>query len=141
MDTLNSEGALKFNAPDGTAIELTKDDLLIDSSKKGGFVTEEDAHTTVVLDTNLSEELVAEGLMREIISKVQTMRKEAGFEVMDHIVISIRTSGKLETAAEQYKDVILHDCMADEIEFGAPHGYTKTWDINGEEAEIGVEKK
>ena len=141
MDTLNSEGALRFNAPDGTAIELTKDDLLIDSSKKGGFVTEEDAHTTVVLDTNLSEELVAEGLMREIISKVQTMRKEAGFEVMDHIVISIKTSGKLEAAAEQYKDVILHDCMADEIEFGAPHGYTKTWDINGEEAEIGVEKK
>ena len=141
MDTLNSEGALKFKAPDGTAVELTKDDLLIDSSRKGGFVTEEDAHTTVVLDTNLSDELVAEGLMREIISKVQTMRKEAGFEVMDHIVISIRTSGKLEAAAEQYKDVILHDCMADRIEFGAPHGYTKTWDINGEEAEIGVEKK
>ena len=141
MDTLNTEGTLKFNAPDGTAIELTKEDLLIDSSKKDGYVTEEDAHTTVVLDTNLSEELVAEGLMREVISKVQTMRKEAGFEVMDHIVISIRTTGKLLQAVDKYKDTILHDCMADELREEAPHGYTKSWDINGIDAEIGVEKR
>ncbi len=141
MDMLNTEGALKFNAPDGTAIELTREDLLIDSAKKDGYVTEEDAHTTVVLDTNLTEELVAEGLMREVISKVQTMRKEAGFEVMDHIVISIKTSGKLLAAVESYKDTILHDCMADALEETAPHGYTKSWDINGEAAEIGVEKQ
>ena len=141
MDRLNTEGVLKFDAPDGTSIELTKDDLLIDSAKKGGYVTEEDAHTTVVLDTNLTEDLVAEGLMRELISKVQTMRKEAGFEVMDHIVISIKSTEKLLSAVNKYKDTILHDCMADALNEETPHGYVKSWDINGEEAEIGVEKQ
>ncbi len=141
MDKLNTEGVLKFDAPDGTSIELTKDDLLIDSAKKGGYVTEEDAHTTVVLDTNLTEDLVAEGLMRELISKVQTMRKEAGFEVMDHIVISIKSTEKLLSAVNKYKDTILHDCMADALNEETPHGYVKSWDINGEEAEIGVEKQ
>ena len=141
MDKLNTEGVLKFDAPDGTSIELTKDDLLIDSAKKGGYVTEEDAHTTVVLDTNLTEDLVAEGLMRELISKVQTMRKEAGFEVMDHIVISIKSTEKLLSAVNKYKHTILHDCMADALNEETPHGYVKSWDINGEEAEIGVEKQ
>ena len=141
MDRLNTEGVLKFDAPDGTSIELTRDDLLIDSAKKGGYVTEEDAHTTVVLDTNLTEDLVAEGLMRELISKVQTMRKEAGFEVMDHIVISIKGTEKLLSAVNKYKDTILHDCMADALNEETPHGYVKSWDINGEEAEIGVEKQ
>ncbi len=140
MDELNEKGSICFNAPDGTPIELTRDDLLIDSAQKDGFVTEEDAHTTIVLDTNLTDELKAEGFMREVISKVQTMRKEAGFEVMDHIVISYRSSAKLDAVIQQYSDVITHDCMADRIERGNPHGYTKTWDINGENAEIGVEK-
>ena len=140
MDRLNTDGVLKFDAPDGTSIELTRDDLLIDSAKKGGYVTEEDAHTTVVLDTNLTEDLVAEGLMRELISKVQTMRKEAGFEVMDHIVISIKSTEKLLSAVNKYKDTILHDCMADALNEETPHGYVKSWDINGEEAKIGVEK-
>ncbi|MDD5833236.1 MAG: isoleucine--tRNA ligase [Clostridiales bacterium] len=140
MDELNEKGALSFTAPDGTAIELTRDDLLIDSAKKDGFVTEEDAHTTVVLDTNLTAELINEGLMREIISKVQTMRKEAGFEVMDRIVISYQGSEKLDAVVESYGSVITHDCMAERLEKAIPHGYVKSWDINGESAEIGVEK-
>ncbi|MDO4961034.1 MAG: isoleucine--tRNA ligase [Eubacteriales bacterium] len=140
MDELNSNGSIKFNAADGTEIELTRDDLLIDSAKKDGFVTEEDAHTTVVLDTNLTDELVAEGFMREIISKVQTMRKEAGFEVMDRIVISYENDGKLDEIIEKFSDVITHDCMAERIVKETPHGYTKTWDINGVIAELGVEK-
>ena len=78
--------------------------------------------------------------MREIISKVQTMRKEAGFEVMDHIVISYHGTAKLDEVIGQYADVITHDCMADRITKEAPHGYTKSWDINGEQAELGVEK-
>ena len=102
--------------------------------------TEEDLHTTVVLDTNITEELKNEGFMREVISKVQTMRKEAGFEVMDHIAISYEGSKVLYDVIDQYRDAISHDCLADSLEQAEPHGYTKTWDINGEILELGVEK-
>ena len=86
MDTLNETGKLTFNF-DGTEVELTKDDLLIDTAQMEGFVSEGDNTVTVVLDTNLTPELIEEGLVREIISKIQTMRKEAGFEVMNHIAL------------------------------------------------------
>ncbi len=97
-------------------------------------------HTTVVLDTNLSEELVNEGFMREIVSKVQTMRKEAGFEVTDHIEISYEGSKVLYDVIDQFSDSIMHDCLADKLEQTEPYGYTKSWEINGEIMEIGVQK-
>ena len=140
MDALNADGVLKFAAPDGTEIALTKDDLLIDVSKQGGFVTEEDLYVTVVLDTNLTPELVNEGFMREIISKVQTMRKEAGFEVMDHIRIYVKGTEKTDEVAAKYRETICHDCMAEEICLDALGGYQKEWDLNGEAVTLGVEK-
>ncbi len=140
MESLKKEGALCFEAPDGTQIKLEKEDLLIDSSKKDGYVTQEDMHTTVVLDTNLTEELIDEGFMREIISKVQTMRKEAGFEVMNHIKISCVGSERLYKVIEKYGKDICKDCMADDIAIAEPEGYTKEWDINGEQLNIGVKR-
>ena len=140
MAQLNSEGALRFNAPDGTEIVLEKDDLLIDVSEKGGFVTEENLKATVVLDTNLTDDLIDEGFMREVISKVQTMRKEAGFEVMDRIHIRYTGTEKLNSVIARYGDTIRHDCMALDIVSGEPAGYVKQWNINGEEICLGVEK-
>ena len=140
MNELNDKGVLSFAAPDGTQIELGRDDLLIDVSKQGGYVTEEDRNVTVVLDTNLTEELINEGFMREIISKVQTMRKEAGFEVMDHIAIGMTGSDRITGIADMFRETICHDCMADEISFSELRGYRKEWDINGEKVELSVEK-
>ena len=140
LNELNNKGVLSFDAPDGTRVELGRDDLLIDVSKQGGYVTEEDRNVTVVLDTNLTEELINEGFMREIISKVQTMRKEAGFEVMDHIIIGFKGSERITGIAESFKDTICHDCMADDMRFDSLSGYQKAWDINGEQVELSVEK-
>ena len=97
-------------------------------------------HTTVVLDTNLTDELIKEGFMREIISKVQTMRKEAGFEVMNRIAITYEGSEKLYDVINEFGDVICHDCMAESIEQRTPDGYVKQWDINGEPLNIGVKR-
>ncbi len=93
MDTLNEKGALTFNF-DGTEVVLTKEDLLIDTAQTEGYVSEGDNGITVVLDTNLTPELLAEGFVRELISKIQTMRKEAGFEVVDHIGYTAKTMKK-----------------------------------------------
>ena len=95
---------------------------------------------TVVLDTNLTQELIDEGFMREIISKVQTMRKEAGFEVMDRICIYAEGTPKISQVIEKYGKDICHDCMAEEIKEGSLSGYQKEWDINGEKVTLGVEK-
>ena len=140
MDQLNETGLLTFAAPDGTEISLAKEDLLIDVSKKDGYVTEEDQHVTVVLDTNLTPELLDEGFMREIISKVQTMRKEAGFEVMDRIRIYAKGTPKISSVMEKYGEDICHDCMAEAICEDNVSGYQKEWDINGEKVLLGVEK-
>ena len=140
IEIIEMHSATKRDAPSGTAIELAMEDLLIDSSKKDGYVTEEDIHTTVVLDTNLSEGLISEGFMREIVSKVQTMRKEAGFEVTDHIEISYEGSRVLYDVIDRYGDSIRHDCLADKLVQTEPYGYTKSWEINGEIMEIGVAK-
>ena len=137
---VESTGVLRFNAPDGTEIELAKDDLLIDVSQKDGFVTEEDFRNTVVLDTNLTEELINEGFMREVISKVQTMRKEAGFEVMDRIRITYNGSERLDKVITDTALQICHDCMAASINECECAGYVKQWDINGETLTLGVEK-
>jgi len=140
MAELKKNGKITAAAPDGTEVELTEEDLLIDVSQKDGFVTEEDGKATVVLDTNLTEELINEGFMREVISKVQTMRKEAGFEVMDKIRITYSGSDRLHKVITATAEQICHDCMAAEIRQGDVIGYVKEWDINGEALTLGVEK-
>lgn len=139
MDELNADGALKFDV-DGVAVELTKDDLLIDMAQKEGYVSQEDNRMTVVLDTNLTPELVEEGFVYEIISKIQTMRKESGFEVTDHIRVSINGNDKLSEIAQKNKDAISGKVLADELTSGAEYAVSKEWNINGENAVIAVEK-
>ena len=139
MDELNANGALKFDV-DGVAVELTKDDLLIDMAQKEGYVSQEDNKMTVVLDTNLTPELVEEGFVYEIISKIQTMRKESGFEVTDHIRVSINGNDKLSEIAQKNKEAISGKVLADELISGAEYAVSKEWNINGENAVIAVER-
>lgn len=139
MDELNADGALKFDV-DGVAVELTKDDLLIDMAQKEGYVSQEDNKMTVVLDTNLTPELVEEGFVYEIISKIQTMRKESGFEVTDHIRVSINGNDRLSEIARKNKDTISGKVLADELTSGAEYAVSKEWNINGENAVIAVER-
>ena len=139
MDELNADGALKF-AVDGVAVELTKDDLLIDMAQKEGYVSQEDNRMTVVLDTNLTPELVEEGFVYEIISKIQTMRKESGFEVTDHIRVSINGNDRLSEIARKNKDAISGKVLADELTSGAEYAVSKEWNINFESAVIAVER-
>ncbi|MBQ4563394.1 MAG: isoleucine--tRNA ligase [Lachnospiraceae bacterium] len=139
MDELNEKGALTFNLAD-TEVVLTKDDLLIDSAQIPGYVSESDQKMTVVLDTNLTEELIEEGFVREIVSKIQTMRKEAGFEVMDKIRLTLTGSEKLAAIFEKNVETIKNDVLAIEAVVGTGSGYEKDWTINGESATISVEK-
>ena len=140
MKELDSSGSLSFDI-DGQKVVLSKEDLLIDTAQMEGYVTEEDSTVTVVLDTNLSEELIEEGFVREIISKIQTMRKEAGFEVMDKIVVYSMGNQKIEGYMKEYREEILSDVMASDIRFDEVKGYTKEWSINGESVTLGVEKQ
>ena len=139
MDTLNESGALTFDF-DGQEVVLTKDDLLIDVAKKDGYVTEEDNYVTVVLDTNLTPELIEEGFVREVISKIQTMRKEAGFEVMDHIAVYQDGNERIAELVKANADEIKTEVMADHIHLGQMKGFVKEWNINGESVMLGVEK-
>ena len=140
MKELDNSGSLSFDI-DGQKVVLSKEDLLIDTAQMEGYVTEEDSTVTVVLDTNLSEELIEEGFVREIISKIQTMRKEAGFEVMDKIVVYSMGNQKIEGYMKEYREEILSDVMASDIRFDEVKGYTKEWSINGESVTLGVEKQ
>ena len=139
MAQLNAEGALKFDF-DGTEVVLEKDDLLIDTAQVEGYVSESDNNITVVLDTNLSPELIEEGFVREIISKIQTMRKEAGFEVMDKIVVNVSKNDSIIKVVTDNLDEIKAEVMANEIVFDKIEGYSKEWNINGEKVTLGVEK-
>ena len=140
MDTLNETDLLSFETQDGTKVELAKEDLLIDMAQVPGFVSEGDNFVTVVLDTNLTPELIEEGFVREIISKIQTMRKEAGFEVMNHINVFQDGNDKLAEILKKYTEEIKKEVLADNILIGTMGGYTKEWDINGEKGMFGVEK-
>ena len=141
MQELNQKGSLDFDF-DGEAVTLTKDDLLIDMVQKEGYVSMNDNNLTVVLDTNLTPELIEEGLEREIISKVQTMRKEAGFEVMDQIALYIWDNDEVAGIAKKHEDQIKHDVLATELVIGeTENGYSKKWTINGHEVMFAVEKK
>ena len=140
MDELNKADALKLDV-NGQEVTLFREDLLIESAQMEGYVSENDNGITVVLDTNLSEELLEEGFVREIISKVQTMRKEADFEVMDNIAITYEGSEKAEAVFAAHAQEIGAETLAVSVEKKAPAGYVKEWKINGENVVLGVEKQ
>ncbi|MBQ8085583.1 MAG: isoleucine--tRNA ligase [Lachnospiraceae bacterium] len=139
MNTLKSEGALKFEV-DGTEISLTEEDLLIELAQSPDYETQADNVVTVVLDKKLTPELIEEGFVREIISKVQTMRKEAGFEVMDKITISVSGNDKIADILKNNQETIFTDVLATAIDYDGAKGYTKNWNINGEKVDFGVTK-
>ena len=139
MDELNEKGQLTFDF-DGETVELTKDDLLIEIAQTEGFESGNDGDITVVLDTNLTPELIEEGFMREIISKIQTMRKEAGFEVMDKITVYSDGNDKIAELISKNEDTVKNDVLATEIVTGKIDGYSKEWNINGENVTFGVKK-
>ena len=139
MDELNEKGTLTIEI-DGASEVLEKEDLLIDTAQMEGFISDSDRGITVVLETTLSVELVEEGFVREIISKLQTMRKEAGFEVTDRILVYQKDNSKLEELIKRYEDTIKNVVLANSIIVGEANGYTKEWDINGEKTLLGVEK-
>ena len=139
MDELRTKGVLTMSLA-GTEVSLTEEDLLIDMVRKEGYVTEADKEVTVVLDTNLTPELLEEGFVREIISKVQTMRKEAGFEVMDHINLYQDENDAIAEILKKHTDEIKSEVLAEEIFIGKITGYEKDWNINGEHVMLGVEK-
>ena len=136
---LDANGKIVFEV-DGDTIELLEEDLLIQMIKMEGYVTEQDKNVTVVLDTNLTAELIEEGFVREIISKIQTMRKEAGFEVTDKIVISAENSVKIAEIIDKNRQMIQNDVLCERIVLEKAQGYTKEWNINGENVILGVEK-
>jgi isoleucyl-tRNA synthetase len=141
MEQLKTEGVLKLPEVD-TSIELSMEDLLIAETAQEGFVTDQDGDITVVLDTNLTEELLEEGMVREIISKIQTMRKEADFEVMDHIAVAYTGSDKVAATISKNKEMIAGEVLAVSLEEGNAAGnLQKEWNINGEKVTLSVEKR
>ncbi len=140
MEELETTGSLSFDIS-GSNVVLSKEDLLIDMAQMEGYVTEADNRVTVVLCTDLSEELIEEGFVREIISKIQTMRKEAGYEVMDRIHVSSSGNSRIQDLMERHGEEIRKDVMASDILFAETKGYVKEWNINGETVTLGVEKQ
>ena len=139
MAELNEKGNLTITV-DGNEEALEKDDLLIEAAQMEGYISDSDHGITVVLDTNLTPELLEEGFVREVISKVQTMRKDAGFEVMDHIRVSMQDNDKVKEIVQKNEAQIKSEVMADEITYDKAAGFTKEWSINGEKVTLGVEK-
>ena len=139
MNELRTNGVLKLDI-NGNDVELTEEDLLIETAQTEGYVSESDGETSVVLDTNLTPELIEEGFVREIISKIQTMRKEAGFEVMDKIVVYAHGNDKIQDVMKAHKDEIKSEVLADEMVLGETDGYVKGWNINKEAVTMGVKK-
>ena len=139
MKELKSNGVLKLDI-NGNDVELTEEDLLIETAQTEGYVSESDGDTSVVLDTNLTPELIEEGFVREIISKIQTMRKEAGFEVMDKIKVYAHGNDKIQEVMKAHEDEIKSEVLADEMVLGETDGYVKEWNINKEAVTMGVKK-
>ncbi len=139
MDELKEKGSLTFDV-NGTNVVLSEEDLLIDMAQTEGFVSDGDNTITVVLDTKLTPELIEEGFVREIISKVQTMRKEADFQVTDKIVISCKGNEKIEELIKANQEQIKSEVLAVDVKFDEANGYVKDWSINGEKVTMGVER-
>ena len=139
MDEINATGGLKVTL-DGQELFIEKEDLLIDAAKVEGYESISDFGVTVVLDTKLTEKLIEEGFVREVISKLQTMRKDAGFEVMDRINVTLKVCDKIKAYVENNMDQIKDETLADSVLFTEPKGYVKDWNVNGEDSVFGVEK-
>jgi isoleucyl-tRNA synthetase len=137
MKELKTNGVLTLDI-DGNKVELTEEDLLIETAQTEGYVTETEGDISVVLDTNLTSELIEEGFVREIISKVQTMRKEADFEVMDKICVYAQGNEKIISIMKAHQDEIKAEVLAEEIVLGDTKGYVKEWNINKEQVTMGV---
>ena len=139
MEEINTKGTLAITV-DGKEELLEKDDLLIEAAQIEGYISGTDHGITVVLDTNLTPGLIEEGFVREVISKVQTMRKDAGFEVMDHIRLSVKDNDKIIEIIKNNEDIVKSEVLANEAVYGIAEGFTKEWNINGEKVVLGVEK-
>ncbi len=139
VKALKADGFFRVSSPAGD-IDLTEEDLLIEAKQVEGFVAQSDGGVTVVLDKQLTPELLEEGFVREITSKIQTMRKEAGFEVMDRITVYVSGNEKLENIIRKNEGGISRDVLADRIAYGKSGGYTKDWKINAEPVTLGVSK-
>ena len=143
MAELNANGSLGFTLPDGTEVSLCREDLLIESAQSERYVSAQDNGITVVLDIELNEALIEEGFVRELISKVQTMRKDAGFEVTDHIVLNIRGNEKIAALAEKYEELLKNTVLSDEIHSESDEDredFTKEWNLNGELVTLSVRR-
>ena len=139
MNELRSTGLLTLDI-NGNKVELSEEDLLIETAQTEGYVTEADGDISVVLDTNLTPELIEEGFVREIVSKVQTMRKEAGFEVMDKVHIYAKDNDKILELMKNHKEEIMSEVLAEDMTLGTTDGYVKEWNINKEPVVLGVAK-
>ncbi len=139
MDEINATGGLKITLEGGEAV-LDKEDLLIEAAQAEGFVSGSDKGVTVVLDTKLSPELIEEGFVREIISKIQTMRKDAGFEVMDHIEVYQNGNDTIKGIFERNLEEIKSEVLAKAVVLSEVKGFEKEWNINGETVTLGVIK-
>nr|WP_319488766.1 isoleucine--tRNA ligase [uncultured Caproiciproducens sp.] len=137
--TLDAAGSLTISLEDGD-ISLTADDLLIETAQAENYVSMADGGLTVVIDTNLTETLIEEGFVREITSKIQTMRKDAGFDVMDHIIVYAKGNERIAKIISDNLAPIQNDVLANEVRLGEIDGFTKEWDLNGETVELGVQK-
>ena len=139
MNELKTKGFLTFSF-DGSEVILTEEDLLIEAAQMEGYVSDTEYDVTVVLDTNLTPELIEEGFVRELISKIQTMRKEAGFEVMDHIIVGIQGNEKIEAIVRNNEETLKSEVLSEAISYDQTEGYTKEWSINGENVNLSVMK-
>ncbi len=139
MEELKKNGSITLDSVNADVV-LCEEDLLITMTQQEGYVTEGDNEVTVVLDTNLTQELIEEGFVRELISKIQTMRKEAGFEVMDKIVVSYHAEDKIAAIFENYGGQIQSEVLAERIDGTQLKGYQKEWNINGEHVVLSVQK-
>ena len=140
MAELKEKGTLTIQV-EGVDEALAEEDLLIEAAQMEGYVSDSDHGVTVVLDTNLTPELLEEGFVREVISKVQTMRKDAGFEVMDHIQLYVKDNDKVKDIVQKNEESLCSDALADGVTYDEVSGFTKEWSINGEKVTLGVEKK
>ena len=140
MAELKGKGTLTIQV-EGVDEALAEEDLLIEAAQMEGYVSDSDHGVTVVLDTNLTPELLEEGFVREVISKVQTMRKDAGFEVMDHIQLYVKDNDKVKDIVQKNEESLCSDVLADGVTYDEVSGFTKEWSINGEKVTLGVEKK
>ena len=137
MKDLNEKGMITFDV-DGVTVELTKDDLLIETAQSGRYVTKQEGDVTVVLDIELTEELIEEGFVREIISKIQTMRKDTDFVVTDKIKVFVSGNDKIAELMKKKEEEIKDDVLAVSVEYDATTEISKEWNINGEKVTLGV---